>query len=117
MCAYEATRFMGVGNFDLSYDNIEGGAFWGFAYGYAQEFAFAYPLAFEMEPVVCKFSENSCDIFMHFSLCLFIQWPGFEQWIKLYWKLLERLISCLVSPVVIDQTVVEHLLTLKTSQP
>ncbi|XP_064387505.1 uncharacterized protein LOC135335846 isoform X3 [Halichondria panicea] len=51
VCAYGATRFLGVGNFDLSYDNIEGGAFWGFTYGYAREVSFAYPLAFEMEPV------------------------------------------------------------------
>ncbi|XP_064387511.1 uncharacterized protein LOC135335851 isoform X2 [Halichondria panicea] len=51
VCAYGATRFLGVGNFDLSYDNIEGGAFWGFTYGYAPEVSFAYPLAFEMEPV------------------------------------------------------------------
>ncbi len=37
VCAYGATRFLGIGNFDLSYDNIEGGAFWGFTYGYARE--------------------------------------------------------------------------------
>ncbi|XP_064383417.1 uncharacterized protein LOC135332039 isoform X3 [Halichondria panicea] len=51
VCAYGATRFLGVGNVDISYDNIKGGAFWGFAYGYAREVSFAYPLAFEMEPV------------------------------------------------------------------
>ncbi|XP_064387621.1 uncharacterized protein LOC135335889 isoform X1 [Halichondria panicea] len=51
VCAYGATRFLGVGNFNLSYDNIEGGAFWGFTYGYAREVSFAYPLPFEMEPV------------------------------------------------------------------
>ncbi|XP_064387502.1 uncharacterized protein LOC135335845 isoform X3 [Halichondria panicea] len=51
VCAYGATRFLGVGNFDISYDNIESGAFWGFAYGYAREVSFAYPLPFEMEPV------------------------------------------------------------------
>ena len=73
VCAYGATRFLGVGNFDISYDNIEGGAFWGFAYGYAREVSFAYPLPFEMEPVGCKFSENSCSfmLLLHFSLCLF----------------------------------------------
>ncbi len=58
VCAYGATRFLGVGNFELTYDNIERGAFWGFAYGYAREVSFAYPLAFEMEPVGRKFLGN-----------------------------------------------------------
>ncbi len=30
VCAYGATQFLGAGNFELSYDNISGGAFWGF---------------------------------------------------------------------------------------
>ena len=67
VCAYGATRFLGVGNFDLSYDNIEGGAFWGFTYGYAREVSFAYPLAFEMEPVGCKFQK-----ILVIFLCIFL---------------------------------------------
>ncbi len=50
VCAYGANHYLGIGNFDISYDNIGGGAFWGYAYGYAREVSFAYPLAFEMEP-------------------------------------------------------------------
>ena len=54
VCAYGATRFMGRGNFEIGYENIGSGAFWGYAYGFAREASFAYPLAFEMEPVGCE---------------------------------------------------------------
>ena len=51
VCAYGATRFLGQGTFEIE---IESGAFWGYAYGYAQDVSFAYLFAFEMEPVGCK---------------------------------------------------------------
>ena len=117
VCAYGATSNIGRGNFNLTYDDIEDGAFWGFAYGFSFRASFAYPLPFEMEPVGRKLLKNYFEILMIIISLCFMQLPGFEQWIKLYWKLLERLISCLVSPVVIDQSVVEHLLPLNPSQP
>ena len=52
--AYGATRFMGRGNFEIGYENIGEGAFWGYVYGYARETSFAYPLAFKMEPIGCE---------------------------------------------------------------
>ena len=54
VCAFGANRFMGRGNFEIEYENIGDGAFWGYAYGFAREASFAYPLAFEMEPVGCE---------------------------------------------------------------
>ncbi|XP_064387691.1 uncharacterized protein LOC135335916 [Halichondria panicea] len=51
VCAYGGTSNIGRGNFNLTYDNIQNGAFWGFAYGFTFRASFAYPLPFEMEPV------------------------------------------------------------------
>ena len=54
VCAYGATTYLGKGNFEIGYENIGDGAFWGYAYGYAESVSFGYPLSFEMEPVGCK---------------------------------------------------------------
>ena len=54
VCAYGATGYIGHGNFEIGYKNIEAEAFWGFTYGYAQDVSYAYPLAFEMEPIGCE---------------------------------------------------------------
>ncbi len=54
VCAYGANLHLGVNEFELSYDNIGLGAFWGFVYGFSEQTSFAYPLAFEMEPTGCK---------------------------------------------------------------
>ena len=56
VCAYGATRLLGQGSYEIEYESIGTEAFWGFAYGYAQERSFAYPLPFGMEPVGCKFA-------------------------------------------------------------
>ncbi len=82
VCAYGATTSVGQGTFNVTYDDIEDGAFWGFVYGFATRVSFAYPLPFEMKPEGRKFLGNSCDFMYLFSPC-FMQWPGFEQWIEL----------------------------------
>ena len=64
VCAFGATRFMGRGNFEIGYENIGDGAFWGYAYGYAREASFAYPLAFEMEPIGCELVTVHCKASM-----------------------------------------------------
>ena len=54
VCAYGATSLLDRESYHIEYENIGDGAFWGYVYGYAEEVSFAYPLAFEMEPVGCK---------------------------------------------------------------
>ena len=51
LCAYGATRSLDQDSIEIGYTN---GSFWGFAYGHARHVSFAYPLAFEMEPIGCK---------------------------------------------------------------
>ncbi len=58
VCAYGGTSNIGQGNFNLTYDNIQNGAFWGFAYGFSFRASFAYPLPFELEPIGRKFLKN-----------------------------------------------------------
>ena len=70
MCAVGATRSFSPGNFEIGYTNR---SFWGFVYGRAEDVSFAYPLAFEMEPVGCKLKL----LYVSFNAELTsIQWPG-----------------------------------------
>ncbi len=53
VCGRGATGVLGQGTFDIQFSGDV--PFWGFAYGFAKEISFAYPLPFEMRPIGCKF--------------------------------------------------------------
>ncbi len=57
VCGRGTTGFLGQGSFDIQFSGDV--PFWGYAYGFAREVSFAYPLPFEMRPIGCKFYKHA----------------------------------------------------------